>query len=255
MKQLATTKTNRNKRLDWGMANAHWKLKNNSIMEKNKKSKVAEFFENVGFGIGIIWMLICLLPLLVYEGIVELLEKWRKAKEPKPDAIKFICSECGETFTVEKTEKEWQVRGNDGKEHIYLKPTECPECHGMRTYPKGEDISLYEKIWDMDELSTFFWDMEQDWLQTGTTVDHGLINYRCSECGTVFKARDIGHYRTQHPFPSRCPHCHHTKTLPTSETDQKVYEPVWKMLELAEQTKKAREMKKALKIITLDNGF
>jgi len=220
-----------------------------------KKPKIAEFFENVGFGIGIIWMLICLLPLLVYEGIVELLEKMRKAKEPKPDAIKFVCSECGETFTKENAAKEFQMTGTDGKEHTYLNPVECPKCHGTRTRPESEDISLYEKIWETDELRTFFWDMEQDWLQAGTTVDHGLIKYRCSECDTVFKARDIGHYKAQHPFPSRCPHCHHMKTMPTSQTDQQVYEPVWKMLELAEQTKKARETKKILKIIATDNCF
>ena len=220
-----------------------------------KKNKAKEFFENVGFGIGIIWMLICLLPLLIYEGIDELLEKMRKAKEPKPDAIKFVCSECGETFTIENDAKEFQMKGTDGEEHSYIEPVECPKCHNMRTSPESGDISLYEKIWEMDELRTFFWDMEQDWLQTGTTVDHGLKEYRCSECGTVFEARNIGHYRAQHPFPSRCPHCHHTKTMPTYETNQHLYEPVWKMLELAEQTKKARETKKILKIITLDNGF
>ena len=220
-----------------------------------KKNKAKEFFENVGFGIGIIWMLICLLPLLIYEGIDELLEKRRKAKDPKPDAVKFVCAECGETFTIENDAKEFQLKGTDGEEYTYIEPVECPKCHNMRTSPESGDISLYEKIWEMDELRTFFWDMEQDWLQTGTTVDHGLKEYRCSECGTVFKARDIGHYRAQYPFPSRCPHCHHMKTMPTSQTDQQVYEPVWKMLELAEQTKKARKTKRILKIITLSDDF
>lgn len=224
-------------------------------MEKKKKTKTAKFFENVGLGIGMTWMLIFMLPILIYEGIDELLEKRRKAKEPKPEPVKFACSECGETFTPEKLDKKLQLRGNDGEKHSYLEPSECPKCHGTRTRPESGDISLYEKIWEMDELRTFFWDMEQDWLQTGTTVDHGLIEYQCSECGTIFEARNIGHYRAQHTFPSRCPHCHHMKTMPTSETEQQVYEPVWKMLELAEQTKKDREMKKILKIITLDNGF
>ena len=224
-------------------------------MEKKKKTKVAEFFENVGFCLYVIWMFIWLLPILIYEGIDELLEKRRKAKKPKPDAVKFVCSECGETFTIENDAKEFQMEGTDGEKHTYLEPVSCPKCHGTRTRPENGDISLYEKIWEMDELRTFFWDMEQDWLQTGTTVDHGLIEYQCSECGTVFEARNIGHYRAQHPFPSRCPHCHHMKTMPTSETDQHIYEPVWKMLETAEQTKKAREARKILKILTLDNGF
>ena len=220
-------------------------------MEKKKKSKTKEFFENVGMSISFIWML----PILICEGIKEHCEKKRKEKEPKPDAVKFVCSECGETFLVENTEKELELRGKDGEEHSYTEPKECPKCHGMRTRPESEDIGLYEKIWDMDELRTFFWDMEQDWLQTGTTVDRGLTEYRCTECGTVFKAHNIGHYSTQHPFPARCPHCHRMKTLPTSETDLQDYEPLWTMLELAEQTKKAREKKRTLKRLMGDICF
>lgn len=220
-----------------------------------KKTKTAKFFENVGLAIGFIWMLVFMLPILIYEEIDELLEKKRKAKEPKPEPVKFVCSECGETFTPEKLDKELQLRGNDGEEHSYLEPLECPKCQSMRTHPDGGDIRLYEKIWEMNELRLFFWDMKQDWLQTGTTVDHGLREYRCSECGTVFEARDIGHYKMRHPFPSRCPHCHHMKTMPTSEEDQRDYETVWRMLETAEQTKKARKTKRILKIITLSNDF
>ena len=112
-------------------------------MEKKKKTKTAEFFENIGFGISVIWMLIWMLPILIYEGIDEFLEKRRKAKEPKPDAVKFVCSECGETFTSENKEK--AVQGSDG--FSYYKPIECPKCHGMRTSPEGANISVYEKIW------------------------------------------------------------------------------------------------------------
>ena len=179
-------------------------------MEKKKKTKTSKFFENVGLGIGMIWMLIFMLPILIYEEIDELFKKKRKSKEPKPDTIKFVCSECGETFTAENKEEELQVH----------------------------------------------WDMEQDWLQTGTTVDHGLIEYRCTECGTVFEARDIGHrswqnsFRSPKPFPSRCPNCHQMKTLPIDEKNSKIHEPLWAMLELAEQTKKARKMKKQLESIS-----
>ena len=97
-------------------------------MEKKKKNKVAEFFENVGFGLCIIWILIWLLPILIYEEIEEICEKRRKAKEPKPEPIKFVCSECGETFTIENDAKDFQMRGTDGEEHSYLKPIECPKC-------------------------------------------------------------------------------------------------------------------------------
>ena len=224
-------------------------------MEKKKKTKTAEFFENIGFGISVIWMLIWMLPILIYEGIDEFLEKRRKAKEPKPDAVKFVCSECGETFTSENKEK--AVQGSDG--FSYYEPIECPKCHSLRTSPEGADISVYEKIWDMDELWSFIWDMEQDWDYRGSIVDKGMKEYRCTECNTVFKARDIGtgHLpsRYSYPFPSRCPNCHHIKTLPIDEKNSEIYKPLWTMLELAEQTRKTREMKKILKIIATDNGF
>jgi len=224
-------------------------------MEKKKKTKIAEFFENVGFGLYVIWMFIWLLPILIYEGIDELLEKRRKAKKPKPDAVKFVCSECGETFTIEDDAKDFQMRGTDGEKYSYLKPIECPKCHGMRTSPEGADISVYEKIWDMDELWSFVWDMEQDWDYRDSTFDKGMKEYRCTECNTVFKAHDIGtvHLPSRHsyPFPSRCPNCHHIKTIPTDEKNIEIYKPLWTMLELAEQTKKAREMKKLLERVTM----
>ena len=221
-------------------------------MEKKKKTKTAKFFEKVGFSLYVIWMLIFFLPVLIYEEIEEICEKRRKAKEPKPEPIKFVCSECGETFTVENDAKNFQMRGTDGEEHSYLKPIECPKCHGMRTSPEGADISVYEKIWDMDELWSFIQDMEQDWDYRRSTVDNGWREYRCTECGTVFKARDIGHYtwsdsfRSKNPFPSRCPNCHQMKTLPVDEKNIEIYKPLWTMLELAEQTKEARKRKKLL---------
>ncbi|MBR5082006.1 MAG: hypothetical protein IKX35_06165 [Bacteroidales bacterium] len=220
-------------------------------MGKKKKTKTTEFFENIGFGISVIWMLICLLPILIYEEIEEICEKRRKAKEPKPEPFKYVCSECGETFTSENKEK--AVQGSDG--FSYYKPIECPKCHGMRTSPEGADISVYEKIWDMDELWSFVQDMEQDWDYRCSTVDNGLREYRCTECGTVFKARDIGHtswqnpFQSPNPFPSRCPNCHQMRTLPVDEMNIEVYKPLWTMLELAEQTKKARKLKKTLEKI------
>lgn len=208
------------------------------------KSKAKEFFEGLGIALGIIWMS----PILIYEGIEELCEKRRKAKEPKPEPIKFVCSECGEIFASENKEK--AVQGIDG--FSYYEPIECPKCHGMRTSPEGADISVYEKIWDMDELWSFIQDMEHDWDYRCSTVDNGLIEYRCTECGTVFKARDIGHTlwqypsRSPNPFPSKCPNCHQMKTLPIGEKNIETYKPLWTMLELAEQTKEARESKKLL---------
>ena len=36
------------------------------------------------------------------------------------------------------------------------------------------------------------------------------------------------------------------KTLPVDEKNTEIYKPLWKMLELAEETKKARKLKKLL---------
>lgn len=74
----------------------------------------------------------------------------------------------------------------------------------------------------------------------------------CTECGTVFKAYDIGHFswqdsfRSPNPFPSRCPNWHQMKTLPFDEKNTETYKPLWTMLELAEETKEARKSKKLL---------
>ena len=67
----------------------------------NKKSKVAEFFGNVGMALAFIWML----PVFAVKGIQEHFEKKRKAKQPKPEPIKFVCSECGETFEADNVEE------------------------------------------------------------------------------------------------------------------------------------------------------
>ena len=125
----------------------------------------------------------------------------------------------------------------------------------MRTSPEGADLSVYEKIWDMDDLRSFVQDIEQDWDYRRSTVDKGLREYRCTECGTVFKARDIGRFswmdsfRSKNPFPSRCPNCHQMKTLPIDEKNIEIYKPLWTMLELADQTKEARKRKKLLEKI------
>jgi hypothetical protein len=39
------------------------------------------------------------------------------------------------------------------------------------------------------------------------------------------------------------------KTLPVDEKNIEIYKPLWTMLELAEQTKKARKLKKTLEKI------
>ncbi len=36
-------------------------------MEKKKETKTEKFFENIGIGIGFSWMLVGMLPILIYE--------------------------------------------------------------------------------------------------------------------------------------------------------------------------------------------
>ena len=123
-------------------------------MEKKKKTKAAEIWDHIGIALGIIYFM----PALFWESVSERLNK-KKEKKPKSKPIKFVCSECGEIFASENKEKAMQ--GVDG--FSYYEPIECPKCHGMRTSPEDADISVYEKIWDMDELWSFIQDMEQDW--------------------------------------------------------------------------------------------
>ena len=51
------------------------------------------------------------MPILICEEIKGLCEKKKKAKESKPEPVKFVCSECGEIFTSENKGK--AVQGID----------------------------------------------------------------------------------------------------------------------------------------------
>ena len=96
-----------------------------------KKSKIAEFFSNVGTALAFIWML----PMFVVKGVQEHFEKKRKAKQPNPEPIKFVCSECGETFEADNVEKEMRNYASSNGDYTYSKPQLCPKCGGIRTRP------------------------------------------------------------------------------------------------------------------------
>ena len=199
---------------------------------KNKKSKVAEFFSNVGMGLAFIWML----PVLAVEGIQEHFEKKRKAKQPKPEPIKFVCSECGETFEADNVKKEMRNLASSDGDYTYSNPQPCPKCGGKRTRPTESDKDFYQRLWDMEETATFISHLSINWGPNDSPVDKGQQEFKCTQCGAMFSAIDIRPHPYSASFPSRCPHCQSIRTLPASEEEfARRYESIWPVMELAEK--------------------
>ena len=119
--------------------------------KQKTKSKVAEFFGTIGKALAFVWML----PVLAVEGIKERFEKKRKDKQPKPEPIKFVCSECGETFEADNVKKEVRNHASSNGDYSYSKPQPCPKCGGKRTRPTESDKAFYQRLWDMEETATF----------------------------------------------------------------------------------------------------
>ena len=198
----------------------------------NKKSKVAEFFSNVGMTLYFIWML----PVLAVEGIKEFFEKKRKAKQPKPEPIKFVCSECGETFEADNVEKEMRNLASSDGDYTYSKPQPCPKCGGKRTRPTESDKAFYQRLWDMEETAAFISHLSINWGPNDSSVDRGQQEFKCTQCGTTFSTIDIRPHPYSALFPSRCPHCQGIRTLPASEEKlARRYESIWQVMELAEK--------------------
>ena len=198
----------------------------------NKKSKVAEFFSNVGMALYFIWML----PVFAVEGIKEHFEKKRKAKQPKPESIKFVCSECGETFEADNIEKEMRNLASSNGDYTYSKPQPCPKCGGKRTHPTESDKAFYQRLWDMEETAMFISHLSINWGPNDSPVDRGQQEFKCTQCGTTFSAIDIRPHPYSALFPSRCPHCQSIRTLPASEEKLAPrYESIWQVMELAEK--------------------
>lgn len=215
-----------------------------------KKSKVAEFFSNVGMALAFIWML----PVLAVEGIQEYFEKKRKAKQPKQEPVKFVCSECGETFEADNIKKEMRNHASSNGDYTYSKPQPCPKCGGKRTRPTESDKAFYQRLWDMEETATFISRLSINWGYNDCPVDKGQQEFKCTQCGTTFSAIDIKPHPYSASFPSRCPHCQSIRTLPASEEKfARRYESIWQVMELAE--KEREEEKKEAKEIDLRKVF
>ena len=118
---------------------------------KKKKSKVAEFFGTIGMGLAFVWML----PVLAVEGLQEHFEKKRKAEQPKPEPIQFVCSECSETFEADNVKKEVRNHASSNGDYSYSKPQPCPKCGGKRTRPTESDKAFYQRLWDMRRHRSF----------------------------------------------------------------------------------------------------
>ena len=201
----------------------------------NKKSKVAEFFSNVGMGLAFVWML----PVLAVEGIQEHFEKKRKAKQPKPKPVQFVCSECGETFEADNVKKEVRNHASSNGDYTYSHLQPCPKCGGKRTRPTESDKAFYQRLWDMEETATFISQLSINWGPNDSPVDKGQQEFKCTQCGATFSAIDIRPHPYSALFPSRCPHCQSIRTLPASE--EKLvprYESIWSVMELAEKERK-----------------
>ena len=208
---------------------------------KKKKSKVAEFFGTVGMGLAFVWML----PVLAVEGIQEHFEKKRKAKQPKPEPIKFVCSECGETFEANNVTKEMRNHASSKGDYTYSNPLPCPKCEGIRTRPAESDKAFYQRLWDVEETATFISHLSINWGPNSSLVDKGKQEFKCTQCGTTFSAIDIRPHLYSASLPSRCPHCQSIRTLPASEEKQAHrYESIWLLMELAEKERKESKTEK-----------
>ena len=221
-------------------------------MKKQKKNKsiVTRFFETIGLALAVVWIA----PMMAYEGIKEHFEKKREEKKPQPKPIQFVCSECGETFEADNIEKETRTQGSSENAYIYSKPQPCPKCGGERTCPTEADKNFYQRIWDMEEASSFISYLSRNWGYNDSLVDKGKREFKCTQCGATFYAIDIEPHPYSSPFPSRCPHCKSIKTLPTSDEDRiDHYESLWLLMERAK--KEREERKNGKKNVVLWESF
>ena len=206
------------------------KKKNNSI--------VTRFFETIGMALAVVWIS----PMMAYEGIKEHFEKKREGKKPQPKPIQFVCSECGETFEADNIEKEMRTQGSSENAYTYSSPQPCPKCGSERTCPIEADKDFYQRIWDMEEASSFISHLSRNWSYNDSLVDKGKREFKCTQCGSTFSANDIEPHPYSSPFPSRCPHCQSIRTLPTSDEDRiQHYESLWLLMERAEKERKERK--------------
>ena len=212
-------------------------MKNNSYGMKNK-SKLAKFWDGLGLVFGIVYFM----PASLWESVSDRLKKRKEEKKPQPKPIQFICSECGETFEADSIEKEMRTQGSSENAYPYSSPQPCPKCGGKRTCPIDADMGFYQRIWGMEEASSFISHLSINWGHNDCLVDKGKREFRCTQCGSTFSVIDIKSHPYSASFPSRCPHCQSIRTLPASdENSNNHYESIWLVMELAEKEREERK--------------
>lgn len=206
--------------------------------KKKNKSKLAEFWDDLGLVLGVIYFM----PVMLWESVSDRLKKRKEEKKPQPKPIQFVCSECEETFEADNIEKEVRKLGSSDDDYIYTSPQSCPKCEGKRTCPTGADKGFYQRIWDMEEAASFISHLSRDWGYNDSPVDKGKQEFKCTQCGSSFTALDIRPHPNSASFPSRCPHCQSIRTLPTLDEDRiQHYESIWLIMERVEKEREERK--------------
>ena len=206
--------------------------------KKKNKSKLAEFWDDLGLVLGVIYFI----PVMLWESVSDRLKKRKEEKKPQPKPIQFVCSECEETFEADNIEKEVRNLGSSDDDYSYTTPQPCPKCGGKRTCPTGADKGFYQRIWDMEEAASFISHLSRNWGYNDSPVDKGKLEFKCTQCGSTFSALDIKPHPYSASFPSRCPHCQSIKTLPVSDEDRiQHYESIWLIMERAEKEREERK--------------
>ena len=214
--------------------------------KKKNQSKLAEFWDGLGLGLGTIYFM----PAMLWDSVSGRLKKGEEKKKPQPKPIQFVCSECGETFEADNIEKEMRTQGSSENAYTYSSPRPCPKCGGVRTCPTEADRSFYQRIWDMEEVATFISYLSINWGHNDSSVDKGKREYKCTQCGSTFSAIDIEPHPYSSPFPSRCPHCQSIRTLSASDENRiHHYESLWLMMEQAEKEREERKNGKKVSLV------
>lgn len=188
----------------------------NHEKKRKTRSKLAEFRDGLGLVLGIVYYT----PAILWESVSSRLKKRKEEKKPQPEPVKFVCSECGETFEADNIEKEMRNHASSNGDYTYSNPQPCPKCGGKRTRPTESDKAFYQRLWDMEETASLISHLSINWGPNDSLVDKGQQEFKCTQCGSIFSAIDIKPRPYSASLPSRCPHCQSIRTRPTSEEKQ-----------------------------------
>ena len=225
----------------------------NHEKKRKTRSKLAEFWDGLGLVLGIVFFT----PAILWESVSGRLKKRKEEKKPQPEPIKFVCSECGETFEADNVKKEMRNHTSSNGDYTYTNPQPCPKCGGKRTRPTESDKALYQRLWDMEETASLISHLSINWGYNDSLVDKGKQEFKCTQCGATSSVLDIKPHPYSASLPSRCPHCQSIRTLPISEEKQaRRYESIWLVMEQAEKEREENKTeKKYVNLKRMVGGF